>query len=138
MKFKIWAIIYILVLSLLFGCQNSQSIEGNYSICHNGYYREVYFKNDSMRVASDNEWTKLSKWKKIKIKNDTIHFETFGEWRDFSKVVIKYVGKNKIKLRNLKSGENLDLEQIDENLNFEKQHEFWKGFYNRQSSGNCK
>jgi len=126
-----------LIFTIFLGCQNDQDIEGNYSICHKGEYVEVYFKKDSIRFASDDEWIKLSDWRKNEIKKDTLHFETFGEWRDSLKAVIKFVGVNGIKMRNLTSGENLYLEPIDENINFENPKEFWEGFYNRQNSGNC-
>ncbi len=126
-----------MVATTVFSCHNNLTIEGNYSICHNGYYREIYFKNDSIRAASHSEWVKLSKWRKIKIKNDTLHFETFGEWRDSSKVKIKHTGKNSFELRNLKSGETLYLKPITENITFEKTNEFWNGFNRRRNSENC-
>ncbi|WP_106793863.1 hypothetical protein [Aquimarina sp. Aq78] len=138
MKFKLQSILYILILGTFFGCQNDQNIQGNYSVCENGEYTEVYFKKDSMRIAADNDWVKLSKWRKIEIKNDTLYFETFGEWRDSLKAEIKYAGMNTIELRILKSGENLNLIHIDENINFEKPKEFWSGFHNRQHLKNCK
>lgn len=138
MKFRFQNIILISILTTVFSCQNNRNIEGNYSICHKGYYREIYFKKDSIRAASDNEWIKLSKWRKIKLENDILHFETFGEWRDSSKVKIEFTGKNNIELKNLKSGETLYLEPITQKINFEKSNEFWNGFNKRQNSKNCK
>ena len=90
-----------------------------------------------MRVASENEWVKLSEWRKIEIKNDTLHFETFGEWREKSKAEINYIRKNKIELRILESGETRNLETISESLKFENLNEFWNGFKNRQNVINC-
>lgn len=135
MKLKLWNT--ILILALFFGCQNDRNLNGNYSMCHNGEYLEIYFKEDSMRVASENEWVKLSEWRKIEIKNDTIHFETFGEWREKSTAEINYIGVNKIELRILESSETRNLELIKDNLKFENPKEFWNGFYKRQNSKNC-
>jgi len=135
MKLKLWNIILILALAL--SCKNDRNLNGNYSICNNGEYTEVYFKQDSMRVASENEWVKLSKWRKVEIKNDTLYFESFGEWRDDWKAEIKYTGKNKTELHNLITGIKIDLERINENLDFENPKEFWNGFSNRQESKNC-
>ena len=107
-------------------------------MCNNGEYSEVYFKKDSMRVASENEWVKLSEWRKVEIKNDTLYFQSFGEWRDDWKAEIKYIEKNKTELHNLITDVKLDLERINGTLNFEQTNEFWKGFKNRQEIRNCK
>lgn len=112
-------------------------MNGNYSMCHNGEYLEIYFKKDSMRVASENKWVKLSEWRKIEIKNDTLLFETFGEWKKKSKAEINYIGTNKIEMRNLETNERRSLVTFNENLNFENQKEFWNGFNCRQNSKNC-
>jgi hypothetical protein len=122
---------------VFFGCYNYRNLDGNYSTCENGEYIEVYFKNDSMRIASDNDWIKLSEWRKIEIKSDTLYFETFGEWKDSLKAEIKYVGVNRTELHILASDIILDLEPIDENLNLDKPKDFWNGFNNRQNSKNC-
>ncbi len=127
-----------MILVLIFGCQNKENIDGNYSICQDGEYLEVYFKKDSMRAASDDSWTKLSEWRKIEIKNDTLLFETFGEWRMASKAKIKFLRKNEINLLLLRSGQSINLKPIYGTLNFEKSKEFWDGFYKRQNSKNCK
>lgn len=129
--------IILLSFPILFSCQNIQNIEGNYSICNKGKYFEIYFKKDSMRVASDDFWIKLSNWRKIKFQDDTLHFETFGEWRDSSKAVLKYYDFNKVKFKTLKSKDKLYLKPFDEHPNFENEQEFWKGFYNRKKSNNC-
>ncbi|UOY07781.1 hypothetical protein L0P88_04325 [Muricauda sp. SCSIO 64092] len=91
-----------------------------------------------MRIAKDDEWVKLSEWKKIEIKNDTLHFETFGEWKDSSKVLIKYTERNKIRLLNLDNSEGILLEPIEDYIDFENPEEFWNGFNNRQKIKNCK
>ena len=65
----------ILMLIMVTGCKDLRSLDGNYSMCHLGEYTEVYFKGDSIRVASENEWAKLSDWKKIMISRDTILFK---------------------------------------------------------------
>ncbi|MET2984120.1 hypothetical protein [Aureibaculum conchae] len=90
-----------------------------------------------MRVASDNDWIKLSEWKKFKIKDDTLYFETFGEWSNRSKAKIEYVGNNKVQLHFPKPKEIIHLETISENIIFKKNAEFWHGFHNRQNSENC-
>lgn len=129
-------LIYLFLLILFIGCQNSHNIEGNYSLCNKGSYMEVYFKKDSMRVASENDWVKLSNWRKIKFKNDTLHFETFGEWRDSSKAILKYVETNKVKYKNLRTGDVLFLYPFNDKLNFNNPEKFWKGFYKRNNN-NC-
>ena len=132
MKLKLWNI--ILILALFFGCQNDRNLNGNYSICHNGEYLEIYFKQDSMRVASENVWVKLSEWRKIEITNDTLHFETFGEWREKSKAEVNYIGMNNFELRILETDERRNLEPIYENKNFENHKELWNGFNNLQNT----
>lgn len=127
----------ILMLALFAGCQDQGSLDGNYSMCHNGEYIEVYFKGDSIRAASENEWVKLSDWKKITISKDTIFFETFGEWRDSIKARLKYVGKSKIQMQNLNNGETLTMRRIENGVTFENVNEFWKGFINRRHSEKC-
>lgn len=135
MKLKLWNI--ILIFTLLFGCQNEQRLDGNYSMCNDGEYSEVYFKKDSMRVASKNEWVKLSEWRKVEIKNDTLYFQSFGEWKDDWKAKIIYKGNNKAELHNLITGIKFNLERVNENLNFENPEEFWNEFINRQKSKGC-
>ncbi|WP_299438247.1 hypothetical protein [uncultured Aquimarina sp.] len=136
MKLKLWNI--TLITTLLFGCQNEQKLNGNYSMCNNGEYTEVYFKKDSMRVASENEWVKLSEWRKIEIANDTLYFQSFGEWKDNWKAEIKLIGNNKAELHNVITDLRFNLERINVNLNFKNPKEFWGKFRNRQNSENCK
>jgi hypothetical protein len=90
-----------------------------------------------MRAAVDNEWTKLSEWRKIEIKNDTLYFTGFGEYRDKLRATIKYIENNKIEFYNLDTNFKFTIEPIEENINFEKEKEFWNGFYSRQSSREC-
>lgn len=135
MKLKLWII--ILIFSLLFGCQNEQKLNGNYSMCNNVEYLEVYFKKDSMRVASKNEWVKLSEWRKVEIKNDTLYLQSFGEWKEEWKAEIKYIGNNKIELHNLIPNTKFNLVRINENPNFENPTEFWNEFSSRQKIRNC-
>lgn len=130
-------IIYILILGLLFGCTKNRTLSGNYCFCKYGGYVEIYFKGDSMRVASNDEWIKLSKWKKIEIKNDTLYFETFGEWRYSTKAKIKYLENSKVELCFLDSDKNLNLKPIDQNLKIENSEKFWNGFKNRFNIKNC-
>ena len=136
MKLKFWII--ILILGLAYSCQIENNLSGYYSVCHNGEYMEVYFKQDSMRVASENEWIKLSEWRKIEIKNDTLYFESFGEWRENWKSKIKYINRNKTQLHNLVTDSLIDLVPFETKLNFENPTEFWKDFNNRYNSKNCK
>ncbi len=135
MKLKLWNI--ILIFTLLFGCQNEQKLNGFYSVCNNGEYTEVYFKRNSMRVASEIEGRKLSEWRKIEIKKDTIYFESFDEWKHNWKVKIISIGTNEAELHNLNTDVKLNLERINGNLNFENHNEFWNGFSHRQKSRNC-
>ena len=136
MKLKLWNI--ILTLILCFSCDTDRNLDGNYSVCNNGEYLEIYFKQDSMRVASNNERVKLSKWRKIEIINDTLYFETFGEWREKMKAKINYTGFNNIEMRFLETDERRNLEPINRNLNFGNEKEFWNGFNKRLNSKNCK
>lgn len=127
------------MLILMFNCQKERNINGNYYVCQNGEYIEVYFKKDSMRVVSDDHWVKLTEWEKIEIKNDTLHFETFGEWRMPSKAKIEYVEKRRINLIILvsKNVEVVNLKSIYENVNSENSEAFWNGFYKRLNSSDC-
>ncbi len=135
---KLIKIIYILSFGVFLGCVNNRNIEGYYSNCRDGEYMEVYFKKDSMRVAADNEWVRLSEWRKIVIENDTLHFETFGEYRESWQAVIEYVGTDKIKLKVLESKNKVNLNRIDEILNFEEPTSFWNDFHKRKDYANCK
>jgi hypothetical protein len=135
MKLKLWNI--ILLSTLLFGCQNKGKLDGNYAICYNGEYTEVYFNKGSMRVASENESRVLSEWKKIKIKEDTLYFESFDEWKHKWKAKIIYNGKGKTELHNLNTDMKFNLELINGNLNFKNPKEFWNEFINRQKIRNC-
>ena len=127
-----------MILVIVFGCQNDRNLQGNYFVCDNGEYSEVYFKKDSMSMASDSEWISLSEWRKIEIKNDTLYFDSFGELRESWRAEIKYVGRDRIEMRILESNKELNLEPIYENLNFEKPKELWDGFINRLNSNECK
>ena len=82
MKLKTQNIIYILIVGFFFGRKTDQNLIGNYSICKNGKYMEVYFKKDSMRRRQWDSWVKLAEWRRIEMENDTLHLETFGEYRD--------------------------------------------------------
>lgn len=135
MRYKFWCLILISVLFL--GCQNNRMLEGNYSMCDNGIYLEVYFKQDSMRIASENKRVKLSEWKKIKVENDTLYFETFGEWRLNSKAVIELITENEIKLYSPSTEMKMHLNRIKEPLNFKNQNDFWKNFNDRKNLNNC-
>ena len=135
MKLNLGIIILILLLS--FSCKNERNLNGNYSICFNEEYSETYFKNDSMRVASESEWVRLSEWRKIELNNDTINFETFGEWRDNRSAKINYVEDNIVQMQIIETEEKLNLIPIKEKLNFENSIEFWNGFEKRKVSSKC-
>ena len=135
MKLKPWNIILSLLLFL--SCKIERNLNGNYSMCNNGEYSEVYFKKDSMRVASDSKWVKLTKWRKFEINNDTLYFTSFGEFKENWKAKINYVGFNKIELHNLLTDKKFELEPINRNLNFENLNRFWTGFNKRQKSNHC-
>ena len=136
MKSNFWYIILIFILFL--GCQNTRKLYGNYAACIDGEYTEVYFKKDSMRVASENVRVELSQWRKIEIKNDTLYFETFGEWRDKTKAKIKNVGMDNTELSFLETDAILNLERMNIKLNFMDSLKFWNGFNKRLNSKNCK
>ncbi|WP_138432979.1 hypothetical protein [Winogradskyella algicola] len=131
----------LILILIIFSCDSDKNIIGNYYICEEDQYLEVYFyfKKDSMRIAADNSWVRLSEWRKIKIQNDTLHFETFGEWRDSSKALIIQNGINKILFYYFESSKDtMSLVPVLENLNFENSEEFWVGFRKRQKSSKCK
>lgn len=130
--------IYLLLIGILFSCDTKQNIDGNYSVCKYGEYLEIYFKNDSMRVAKYDEWTKLTSWKKIKIKNDTLYFEIFGEWRDSTKAKIQYLENHNVKLHFLDEDKNLTLKPLSENIKINNSKEFWDEFKKRSKTKNCK
>ena len=130
---KIENIIYLFILGILFSCSKNKEIDGNYFFCRNGGYVEVYFKKDSMRIASENPRIKLSEWRKINIINDTLYFETFGEMSYTSKAGIKYIGKDKIELHFMKIENHLDLWLMQDDFNSEDSNEFWDGFHRRKS-----
>jgi len=85
----------ILVLILVFGCKKDQKLNGYYFLCTNGEYVEVYFKKDSMRVASNSEWIKLTEWVKTETNNDTLYYKLFGE--NF-KAKMKHIESDKIEM----------------------------------------
>ncbi len=135
MKYNFWNI--ILIFNLILGCQSDKTLDGNYSSCIDGEYVEIYFKKDSMRVASENVWVELSEWRKIEIKNDTLYFETFGEWRDKSRAKIKYVGMNNAELSFLEKDAIINLEQMNVKLTFKDSLKFWSGFKSRMNNKKC-
>ncbi len=130
--------IYLLLSLFVFSCDNDKSIEGNYSVYKYGGYLEIYFKNDSMRVAKNDEWIKLSDWQKIEIKEDTLYFTTYGEWRSPTKAKISKGENNVIELQFLDNYKNLILYPISQNIDFKNQKKFWKEFNKRSKIRNCK
>jgi len=52
-------------LGLLIGCNNVNTVEGNFSVCFMSEYSEVYFKGDSLRMAAESEWIRRSSWKEF-------------------------------------------------------------------------
>jgi hypothetical protein len=135
--------IFLLILLISLGCKNNMGMDGNYYLCENGYYSEVYIKNDSVRAAWDTNGNDLSEWQKMKIRNDTLYFEQFGHLRDSIKGTIKYLEKDKSEFHYfIGSGkysfeEKGILNRINGNLNFESEEEFWLEFKKRQSSADC-
>ena len=125
-------LLFIFCFLLLISCQHNTTIQKNYFVTKNGGYFEVYFRKDSMRIASENYWIQLSKWRKIAIKNDTLYFEAFGEWNNATKAFIKQEGDNTIVLHFLDSSSNLTLLPLKENIIFENEKGFWKGFQTRK------
>jgi len=136
MNNTLWKI--VLILPIFISCQNKPNLEGNYYSCNDdkGDYFEVYFKKNLIRMASNNEWIKLSKWRKTEFINDTLIFDTFGEIRLPVKAIIKHLGTNGIKMEILRYHETIFLKRFNENPNFDKKEEFWNGFHNRKNK-NC-
>ncbi len=97
-----------------------------------------------MRVASENDWVKLSEWRKVNIINDTLFFETFGEWKNPEKAKIKYIGWSKVELRFQKDIDDTEfkmiqeLEQIEDDFDILDSEEFWTKFKKRKNSADCK
>ena len=138
MKIKFWTFIYVLIF--ITSCNNTRKLDGNFSICDNSQYLEVYFEKDSVRVASENEAVGLSEWRKIEIINDTLYFESFGEWKMDLKARINYMENNNVKLLIAENGKEfaIDLTRIDKKLDFENKKEFWQEFNKRFTSRECK
>lgn len=97
-----------------------------------------------MRVASDNDWVRLSEWRKINIINDTLFFDTFGEWKNSAKAKIKYIGRNKVELKFPKDIDDTEfkkiqsLKRIRDDFDINQSEEFWTKFKKRQNSADCK
>ncbi|WP_405246162.1 hypothetical protein [Cellulophaga sp. Asnod2-G02] len=136
--------ILILIFVTFYGCQNEYKIDGNYHLCNNGYYTEIFIKNDSIRAASDMNGSDLSKWQKMKIKNDTLYFMQFGHLRDSIKGKLKYIGNSKMEFHYFVGSMGYSFEgteilnRIDHDLNFESIEEFWSGYQERKGLANCK
>ena len=132
-------ILNILFLTFLFsGCRKYSRLDGYYFYCVEGYYGEVYFKQDSWRIASEDEWTGLSNWKKMTVKNDTLFFESFGEWRTNIEAKITYIDNDNKHLQ-LTFGDNTyELEHLQGKLNLKDSMAFWEGFEKRRDARRCK
>ena len=137
---KIKFLIFICALLLATSCNDTKKLDGNFSICDNSEYFEVYFNKDSMRVASENEAVGLTERRKIEIINDTLYFESFGEWKMDLKARIDYKKNNDVKLWIAENGKEfpIDLKRINEKLDFENEKKFWKEFKRRFKSSECK
>lgn len=112
-------------------------LEGNYSSCNDEYYTEVYFKNGSIRFANDNEWIRLSEWKKYKFENDSLYFESVGEHRDAVAARILKVNNSLEFYTNL-NDDKITFNPINENLELEDTEKFWINFSKRKEAANCK
>jgi hypothetical protein len=135
--------ILILILSIFFGCQNEPKIDGNYYVCEDGYYSEVYIKNDSIRVSWDTNGDDLTEWQKMEIKNDTLYFMQFGHLIDSIKGKMKYVGNDRMEFHYIIGSGKYSFEgvntlnRIDDKLNFKSIKEFWAEFKKRQNLADC-
>lgn len=127
----------ITLLLFVFSCIEENKLEGGFSACNseNGYV-EMYFKKDSMRIASDNNWVSLSKWRKIEFKNDTLYFETFGEWRDSSKVKVNFLGRKGVQFiyDYSKVLDTQNFSRIKSNIKFNDPILFWNRFKKQKDS----
>lgn len=117
-------------------CQKNQNLKGNYSYCYNGQYTEIYFKKDSVKVANENEWIRLTEWHEMKLEGDTIQFLSFGEWKDSVEFIFKNIDGN-LELNRLDDGVKLYLKSIEETIDFENEEDFWTLFSSRQIKNNC-
>ncbi len=119
----------------LISCNNEKKLNGNYySFNKRHEYTEYYFKQDSLRIATENDWVKLSDWKKIIIRDDTLYFETFGEWRELRKAKINYLKQDKINLLLDKFNDTIFLIRLDDKIQFNDLEEFWSEFEERKNS----
>ena len=136
--------IFVLILSISFGCQNKHNMDGNYYLCENGYYSEVCIKNDSICVASDTDGDVLTEWQKMKIENDTLYFMQFGHLIDSIKGKMEYIGNDRIEFHYIIGSGKYSLEgvntlnRIDDKINFKSTKEFWMEFKKRQNLVDCK
>lgn len=118
------------------GCKSEQKLNGNYSICYDGLYAELYFKNDSMQSATSLNW--ISNWRRFEIKNDTLYHLYFGEWADSTKAKINSIRKYGFELYYPKDNITYTFKkiktEIDEKATYE---DFWNEFYKRRMDINC-
>lgn len=126
--------LFTLFLISLFSCKNDKSLNGNYySFNRSNEYVEYYFRQDSLRIATENDWVGLSDWKKIERKNDTLFYETFGEWRDDRISLIEFETKYKVKLIDINFNDTIFLQRIEHEFKIEDNKEFWRKFNKRKS-----
>ena len=137
MKNKAKNLIIVLIL-FIFSCESENRLEGSFNACNPEFgYLEMYFKKDSMRIATNDNKISLSKWRKIKFKNDTLYFETFGEWRDSSKAKVNFLENKRIQFiyDYIRVTDTQYFNRMNNKINFDDPILFWNRFKIRKD--NC-
>lgn len=127
--------IILMVFVLLFSCNTKPKLTGYYSTCDRGLYGELFFKNDSMKMATSMDF--ISGWRKYEIKNDSFYHLSFGESE--SRIAkINFINDNTFELIYPKDSSHHIFKKvnakIDEDVTVEQ---FFKAFYKRKKNMNC-
>ena len=137
-KITLKRIINISIISFLLfiSCESETKLDGTYSTCNNGLYGELYFDNDSIRLATSLDYVSASR--KYEIKNDSLYHYSFGE-PEFRVAKINfmdndafelYYPKDSVRLSFLKTNFKFDI-----NMDFEN---FFKDLHKRKIEFDCR
>jgi len=128
-------IIPIILTLAIFGCESDLKISGNYNTCDRGLYGELFFKNDSIRMATSMEF--VSDWRKYEIKNDSFYHYSFGE-PEFRVAKINFLENNRFELIYPKDSVRHIFSKMDIDISYDLTYEqFFNEFYKRKEDLNC-
>ncbi|APY06797.1 hypothetical protein BWZ20_00115 [Winogradskyella sp. J14-2] len=127
--------ILIILTFAIFGCESDLKLSGNYNTCDRGLYGELFFKNDSMRIATSMEF--VSEWRKYEIKNDSFYHFSFGE-PEFRVAKINFMENNAFELIYPKDSIKHIFKKINTEIDFDVNYEqFFNEFYKRRKEIDC-